>query len=69
MVRHTRRSAELAAMAHVMDRIFKELEMLAQVPDTNRIIRFKGNSINIRTLLAHKYVMRAPRLRFVLRGP
>ena len=38
MVGHTRRSAELAAAAHVIDRIFKELEILAQVPNTNRII-------------------------------
>ena len=69
MVGQTRRSAELAAAAHAMDRMFKGLDMPAQVPDTDRIIRFEGNSVDIRTLLAHKYVVRSPRLRFVLRGP
>jgi hypothetical protein len=38
IVRHTRRSAKLVAMAYIIDRIFKELEILAQVPNTNRII-------------------------------
>ena len=38
IIRHTRRSMELAAAAHVINRIFKGLEILAQVPDTNRII-------------------------------
>jgi hypothetical protein len=66
MVRHIRRSIELAAIAYIMNRIFKGLEILAQVPNTNRIIRFKGNSINIRILLAYKYVVRSLCLRFVL---
>jgi hypothetical protein len=69
MVGQTRRSVELAAAAYVMDRIFKELDMPVQVPDTNRIIRFEGNSIDIRMLLAYKYVIRSPCLRFILRGP
>ena len=38
IVGHTRRSTELAAMAHIIDRIFKKLEIPAQVPNTNRII-------------------------------
>jgi hypothetical protein len=69
IVKQTRRSAELAAVAYIIDRIFKELDIPVQVPDTNRIIRFEGNSIDIRTLLAYKYIIRSPRLRFVLRGP
>jgi hypothetical protein len=69
IVGQTRRSAELAAVAYAMDRIFKGLDMPVQVPDTDRIIRFEGNSVDIRMLLAHKYVVRSPRLRFILRGP
>jgi hypothetical protein len=59
IVGQTRRSIELAAAAYIIDRIFKELDILVQVSDTNRIIRFEGNSINIRILLAYKYVMRS----------
>jgi hypothetical protein len=44
-------------MAYIIDKIFKRLEILAQIPNTNRIIRFKGNSINIRILLAYKYII------------
>jgi hypothetical protein len=69
MVGQTRRSVELAAIAHIIDRIFKGLDIPVQVPDTNRIIRFEGNSIDIRILLAYKYVVRSLYLRFVLRGP
>jgi hypothetical protein len=38
IVRYTRKSAKLVAIAHIINRIFKELEILAQVPNTNRII-------------------------------
>jgi hypothetical protein len=69
MVGQTRRSAELAAAAYIIDRIFKRLDIPVQVSDTNRIIRFESNSIDIRILLAYKYVVRSPCLRFVLRGP
>jgi hypothetical protein len=44
-------------MAYIINRIFKELDILVQVSNTNRIIRFKGNSINIRILLAYKYII------------
>ena len=45
------------------------MDILVQVSDTNRIIRFKGNSIDIRILLAYKYIIWSLCLRFVLRGP
>ena len=38
IVRYTRRSIELAAIAYIIDRIFKELEILVQISNTNRII-------------------------------
>jgi hypothetical protein len=57
IVRQIRRSIELAAAVHIIDRIFKGLDIPVQVPDTNRIIRFEGNSIDIRILLAYKYVI------------
>jgi hypothetical protein len=38
MVGQTRRSAELAAAAYIMDRMFKGLDIPVQVPDTDRII-------------------------------
>jgi hypothetical protein len=38
IVRYIRRSIELIIMAYIINRIFKELEMPAQVPNTNRII-------------------------------
>ena len=38
IIRYTRRSAKLVAIAYIIDRIFKGLEILAQVPNTNRII-------------------------------
>jgi hypothetical protein len=57
IIRYIRRSIELAAAAYIINRIFKELEILAQISNTNRIIRFKGNSINIRILLAYKYII------------
>jgi hypothetical protein len=57
IIKQTRRSIELVAAAYIIDRIFKELDILVQVSDTNRIIRFKGNSINIRILLAYKYII------------
>jgi hypothetical protein len=69
IVGQTRRSAELAAAAYIIDKMFKGLDIPVQVPDTDRIIRFEGNSINIRILLAYKYVVRSLCLRFVFRGP
>jgi hypothetical protein len=57
IVRYTRRSIKLVAIAYIIDRIFKRLEILVQIPNTNRIIWFKGNSINIRILLVYKYII------------
>jgi hypothetical protein len=59
IVGQTRRSIELVAAAYIMDRIFKGLDIPVQVPNTNRIIRFEGNSIDIRILLAYKYVIQS----------
>jgi hypothetical protein len=57
IIKYIRKSIELVAIAYIIDRIFKELEIPAQISNTNRIIRFKGNSINIRILLAYKYII------------
>jgi len=38
IVRYTRRSIKLVAIAYIIDRIFKRLEILVQIPNTNRII-------------------------------
>jgi hypothetical protein len=38
IIRYIRRSIELVAIAYIIDRIFKKLEILAQVSNTNRII-------------------------------
>jgi hypothetical protein len=38
IVKQTRRSIELVTIAYIIDRIFKELDILVQVLDTNRII-------------------------------
>jgi hypothetical protein len=57
IIKYIRRSIELVAIAYIINRIFKELEILAQISNTNRIIWFKDNSINIRILLAYKYII------------
>jgi hypothetical protein len=38
IIRYTRKFIELATIAYIIDRIFKELEILAQISNTNRII-------------------------------
>jgi hypothetical protein len=38
IVKQIRRSIELAAIVYIIDRIFKELDIPVQIPDTNRII-------------------------------
>jgi hypothetical protein len=56
-------------MAYIIDRIIKGVDALAQLLGPEKVIRLEGNNVNIRSLLAQKYIVRAPKIRFVLRGP
>ena len=38
IVRYTRRSIKLVIIVYIINKIFKELEILAQVSNTNKII-------------------------------
>jgi hypothetical protein len=69
MVGETRKAAEMAALTYAMDRMFKGMDAPAQMSGPKGAVRFETNSVDIQTLLAHKYVVRSPRLRFLLRGP
>jgi len=69
MVGQAKRSAELAAVAYAMDRMIKGADVPAHLSGPEKVVRLEGNNVDIRSLLAQKYVVRAPKIRFVLRGP